>query len=238
MKVYLAGPVFNSPDWGRTWREEVKDRDFPDVEWLDPTEEIPAEEALEMEPEELVANDKAMIESTDAILVGYERVEAIGTWREVEFGVSSRNLPVATWTGPTEDLDDEFSPWMFEAGKVHHDLDSCIGYLRREHENRGIVRSPRIDKRTAFLTFDAFERMMTQAVQMQQYEVAAEACSSLFLYQSQLPQLFEEYFEQVDGTEGTETVAAAMGEVRAWAERNGHPVTEWFEDAEEAIYDK
>lgn len=230
MKVYLAGPVLHSDDWGRGWREEVKDRDFPDVEWLDPTEEISHEEAMATEPEELVNRDKAMIEASDAILVGYEQVLSIGTWREVELAISSRHLPVSVWTEPATPPIADLSQWTLEAGEVNSDLDSCIGYLRREFDQRGKVRSPRIDRGTAFLTFDALERMMTQAVQMGHYEIGAEACSALFLYQSQLPGFFDAYFENIGDSEGTQTVIAAMGEVRAWAERNGHPVSEWFDE--------
>lgn len=127
MKVYLAGPVAHSPDHGQPWRTFVKNRRYDLFDWIDPTEKFGYEKAQEMTPERLVEADKTMIDEADAILVGYEHVVSVGTWREVEYALH-RGKSVAIWMGPADGQPD-LSPWVQEAGYVSESLHDCLDYL-------------------------------------------------------------------------------------------------------------
>ena len=95
MKVYLAGPIQNVSDDGRTWREYVTDT-YDQFEWLNPQ---PLEE--ELPPSEIVAHDRQMIDDSDALLLKYQKVASYGTPREHEYAVS-KGKPVFAFTGESE----------------------------------------------------------------------------------------------------------------------------------------
>lgn len=137
-KVYLAGPAWRTDDWGRGWRAQIKaevqSRYRGEIEWMDPiqrNEYTPGED----DPHQVVRDDKAMIDDSDAIFVGYQDILSIGTWREVEY--AKDRIPIAIWIGMAPGYDPErdslresFSPWLIEAGLVSTDIIACLDYLR------------------------------------------------------------------------------------------------------------
>lgn len=132
MKIYLAGPVFKSEDHGEGWRRMVEeryaDRDVP--EFVNPVREIGHEKAKTMPPGKLVEHDKALIDRSDAVLIGYEEVVAVGTWRECEYALSVCDIPVGIWLGPCSDPKPDVSPWVLEAGYIHDELTKVVRDLR------------------------------------------------------------------------------------------------------------
>lgn len=92
------------------------------------------------------------------------------------------------------------------------------------------VRIALIDKRAAFLTFDALERQVVIAVAEGETEVAAETAAALFLLQSGYPEWTEEYHSISDEFEFEEEyIRDAMEKVAAWTYANDHATRGWFE---------
>ena len=84
MKVYMAGAVWNSDDYGR-WRDLIKAHyDVEDIEWVDPVDRLEYDPEKH-EPERVVTGDKQEIDECDAMLVGLTTHRTVGTWREVEY---------------------------------------------------------------------------------------------------------------------------------------------------------
>lgn len=97
------------------------------------------------------------------------------------------------------------------------------------------VRGARFDKRAAFLTFDALERGVVSAVRADEFEVAAETASAVFLLQSELPEWTDEYHDVSDWfLVDEEQVTEAMGQVYEWGKERDHDVVGWFEDGDSA----
>lgn len=110
-RVYLAGPIQHAQDRGKGWRARVKDK-YDHIEWVDPIDKYdgssPANEdmAAEWEDERIVAEDKALIDDCDGIMIHYEKVPSWGTPREHEYAVEN-GLPVFVQT-----TEDDPSPWL------------------------------------------------------------------------------------------------------------------------------
>lgn len=133
-RVFLCGPVCKPEDDGQEWRNSIKVNHEEPFTWIDPTEEIPRSVAKMIDAETLVKYDKTVINFCDALLVAFTDEEGFGTWREVEYAVETRDIPVVFW----DQLDqmgtdpNDVSPWVKEAGPLFADLDDCVSYLERE----------------------------------------------------------------------------------------------------------
>lgn len=145
--IYLAGPVGAEPDGGAGWRNAIS-KEFADrIETKDPLAKYNVRlEDLEVVPgtsnpdredtvgvDEIVESDKAMIDGSDAVLVGYSRVHSIGTPMEVMYA-QEREIPVAVWIRdetPVEHL----SPWyQYHASAITTDVEAAIAHLERPLE--------------------------------------------------------------------------------------------------------
>jgi hypothetical protein len=104
-------------------------------------------------------------------------------------------------------------------------------------DESGEVRQIDVDRRGAYLTFDALERAACWAVAADEMEVAAEYVDTLMLHESQLDDWHEDYMEEsvVLAEEDPEIgaqqyeVVEMIREVRRWALENDHDVARWFD---------
>lgn len=120
--VYLAGPVNNVEDGGKSWRDTVKEsyEDVPFVEFRDPLDKynVSVEDLTIVDEEpsgddevavsKLVSSDKFMIKDSDVLFIGYEPVQSIGTPMEVMWAYE-RDYPIGMWLRGHEY--DDLSPW-------------------------------------------------------------------------------------------------------------------------------
>lgn len=105
MRVYLAGPINGcSDDEARAWREDAK-RLLVDHEALDPMDRDYRGRERE-HYQEIVDGDKAEIESSDALLVMYDR-PSVGTSMEILWAWLARKFVVLV-DRSTRPL----SPWL------------------------------------------------------------------------------------------------------------------------------
>lgn len=117
-------------------------------------------------------------------------------------------------------------------GETFYPLDAPDTYGNPDGED---VRRARFDKRAAFLTLDALERMVVTAVAADEFEVAAETAEALFLLQSELPDWTDEYFQISEESEfevEEQAVADAMVAVYEWTVENDHKARAWFEEGD------
>lgn len=153
-KVYLAGPIQHADDGGHGWRDDVIEA-TDEFEWLNPLDKHdggeafatimperfaenyePADDELVITDREIVEADKELIDTADAILIGFdEKVPAWGTpmeqayvWDEAR---DKSSIPVVVYHGPLPD--DELSPWL----RYHSDyrvpeLSAALNHLRNE----------------------------------------------------------------------------------------------------------
>jgi len=99
------------------------------------------------------------------------------------------------------------------------------------------TREVEVDRRGAYLTFDALERTACWAVGAGEMEVAAEYVDTLMLHESQLDEWHADYMEEsVDLAKEDPEIGAQQNEViemieavREWALENDHPVARWFD---------
>lgn len=109
MKVYLAGPIRFSKDYGKTWRKELKEK-YTQIEWKDPLErtDYSDEKILDYNDSiEIVESDLSLIDESDCLLVNWEEeVPTCGTPMEVRYAYSN-NIPVVVKSSL-----DSISPWM------------------------------------------------------------------------------------------------------------------------------
>lgn len=104
------------------------------------------------------------------------------------------------------------------------------------------MRIAQFDQRGAYLTFDAYQKVIVQAVAAEEFEVAAEYVDQLFILADELDEYFEEFRSEttrladrdaeIDREE--EAIEIAIGGVAAWAQQHDHPVAEWFEGGDGA----
>ena len=95
-----------------------------------------------------------------------------------------------------------------------------------------------IDERSAYLTFDALERVVVWAVDVDEMEVAAEYLETLMLQAAELDDWHSEYMDESEvlamddpeiGAQQNEVVDA-IRDVQAWAFEHDHDVARWFDE--------
>lgn len=233
MRIYLAGPTWNS-DHKDAWRDRLtEEKDFDHIEWVNPRDTMEYDPD-EHEPGRVVHEDKTLIESSDAVLVGDTGERSVGTWREVEFALCDLGLPVAIWTNPYDMGNWDYrtvSPWLSEVGPAFANPEHCIEWLVDQAEDREQLRAPQMDKRTIFMCFDVWERAIIQAAGSNAMDVAAEYVDCLFRLQEQLPTWTEEYQDMCDDSDAPENqiIADGIAEVGRWAVENDHEAARWFD---------
>ena len=86
LRVYLCGQIQHVNDYGKGWRNRLK-QDYPDIEWVDPLDKYNTMEEAETEwtAEQVVQDDLDMIADCDAILVHWQETATCGTPMEVFF---------------------------------------------------------------------------------------------------------------------------------------------------------
>lgn len=118
-RVYLCGPIQHVHSRGKGWRERVKSR-YTDIEWVDPISKYDdADEAAEWEDERIVAEDKALIDGCDAVLLHYEKVPSWGTPREQEYAAANGELS-------------DFIDALEHAGVPEHTIETALHAIGRE----------------------------------------------------------------------------------------------------------
>ena len=145
--LYLAGPVAHVDDHGVGWRETVAEsaHSFETANPLDKynvglddlaiVHHRPPLEEGEITPAQIVDNDKRLIDESDAVLVGYEAVQSVGTPMEVMYAYDTLK-PVVLWI--RDDTDPEaLSPWWHHhVSAIEESLTSALWQLRERTEVR------------------------------------------------------------------------------------------------------
>lgn len=143
--VYLAGPVAHAPDGegGASWRDRFEARFGGRFEVRNPLSKynVPLDD-LCIKPgvsnpndettvgiDELVRNDKQMIEGADVVLVGYKPVRSVGTPMEVMYAFE-RDIPVILW-GREGGFD--LSPWYkYHTDAVLGSMDAAADWIEQK----------------------------------------------------------------------------------------------------------
>lgn len=142
--IYLAGPVGAESDGGAGWRNAISKEFAGRIETKNPLAKYNVRlEDLEVVPgtsdpdredtvgvDEIVESDKAMIDASDAVLVGYSCVHSIGTPMEVMYA-HQHGLPVAVWIRDETPVD-HLSPWYrYHSTVMTTDVKAAIAHLER-----------------------------------------------------------------------------------------------------------
>jgi len=126
--IYLAGPIQHVNDYGKGWREWLKEnRDA--FEWNDPMDKYNSMEEAEKEWTEtdIVENDLTMIDNSDAILVHWDAVPTCGTPMEIFYSYHTAEVPVVVQTTLHES---DISPWLeYHASAIESNFDGAIDAL-------------------------------------------------------------------------------------------------------------
>jgi hypothetical protein len=136
---YLAGPVQHVADGGKSWRDRIKDEYGHRYEFNDPLDKynvplddldvIPGRTSGEGEVSvaEIVEGDKELLFESDAVLVGYEAVQSVGTPMEVMWAFR-RGYKIVLWIRDDTDPAD-LSPWYhYHVDEVRFDLSSVFDH--------------------------------------------------------------------------------------------------------------
>lgn len=143
--VYLAGPVAHVDDHGVGWRERVietthsfafnnpLDKYNVGLDNLEIVHNRPPLDEGEVSPEQIVSNDKQLIDDSDAILVGYEAVQSVGTPMEVMYAYATPK-PVVLWIRDNTSRD-ALSPWWHvHTSAIESNLTGALWQLRQRTE--------------------------------------------------------------------------------------------------------
>lgn len=108
-KIYLAGPIQHVNDYGKGWRERLK-QERDEFEWVDPMDKYNSMQDAEAEwtDEDIVEEDLRLIDECSAVLVHWEAVPTAGTPMET-FYASRNGIPVVVQTTLQ---DPDISPWI------------------------------------------------------------------------------------------------------------------------------
>lgn len=125
--IYLAGPIKEVSDNGAIWRNTIK-TNYLDKQFYDPLAHLNATEQ-EVDSERIVKCDKAGINESDAVLVGYQSVQSVGTPMEVMYAYE-RDLPIALWVRDDTKIAD-LSDWYRFHTFPTQDVQQALDYLER-----------------------------------------------------------------------------------------------------------
>jgi len=143
--VYLAGPVAALDDGGAGWREQVGREYGEQYEFQNPLAKynVPLDDLTIVDgvsnsdydttvgTDEIVREDKQKLLASDAVLVGYEDVQSIGTPMEVMYAYE-REMPVSVWVRDDTEIMD-LSPWyLHHASAITNSVEMALGHLDRE----------------------------------------------------------------------------------------------------------
>lgn len=146
--VYLAGPVANVPDGGASWRDLVESEYAEEIairnpldKYNVPLDDLTISESPHSDREgmvgyaDIVESDLELLKDSDAVLVGYEDVQSVGTPMEVRWAYE-RDYDVAIWIRDDTRLHD-LSPWfLHHASAVTSSLQLAVNHLTRTLEER------------------------------------------------------------------------------------------------------
>lgn len=110
-RVYMAGPIDDSEDHGKGWRETLKDH-ADHIHWVDPLDKYDPDASYEeimdkWDGDVIVEQDIESIEACDAMIVHWEDVQSVGTPMEVVYAVQVFEIPVIVQTEV-----EELSIWL------------------------------------------------------------------------------------------------------------------------------
>ena len=116
VQAYMAGPVMEPADNGRSWREQLKD-EYEELEWVDPLDKYSSDDDRYLSPEAIVTQDKYWIDKSDVLFVGWKRQPSVGTPMEMMYSFD-REIPVIVWLREGEV--ESSSPWLrYHADSIH-----------------------------------------------------------------------------------------------------------------------
>ena len=123
MKVYLAGPIFQSEDSECIdWREEVKRR-LNGYQIIDPMERD-YRGVTDEKFKEIVEEDKALIDSCDILLVNHIK-PSVGTSMEILYAWERKKSILVV------SENSEISPWLhYHSHEIFPSLKQAIEYIR------------------------------------------------------------------------------------------------------------
>lgn len=137
-RIYMAGPIQHVGDYGKGWRERLKQTQPSAFDWVDPMDKYNTmEEASdEWTSEDIVIDDLKLIDSCDGVLVHWEAVPTCGTPMEVFYTYRQTDMPVVIQsTLSPEDM----SPWMeYHAHAIVESFDEAIEALEHLIADREI----------------------------------------------------------------------------------------------------
>jgi len=138
--IYLAGPVANVENGGSKWRNELVES-YPNTDFNNPLDKFNAPaDNLEIEQNpvgpnevsatEIVEADKEILRESDAVLVGYEDIQSVGTPMEVMWAYE-RDYPITIWLRDGSILPD-LSPWyLYHADFITSKQGHAVAHLER-----------------------------------------------------------------------------------------------------------
>jgi len=137
-RVYLSGPVEDTPDEGAEWRDMVKEFS-DDFDWVDPTIPfkgttiLPADrgglDKGNMTDEDLIRMQLDMMAQCDAVLVGWRlECHTSGTPMEMVYA-KNMGLPVVTHT---QNILDTPKWTRGHSDYVGTDIKECLDYLKEQ----------------------------------------------------------------------------------------------------------
>lgn len=129
-KVYLAGPIQHVNDYGKGWREWLKnEHDNGRYEWVDPLDKYNTMEEAEDEwtNEDIVEDDLKLIDGCDGLLVHWDAVPTAGTPMEVFYARRYSGGPVIVQTTLHES---DISPWIdYHADFIAESFEEALDYM-------------------------------------------------------------------------------------------------------------
>lgn len=138
-RVYLAGPIQHVGDYGKGWREWLK-QEHPDAhEWVDPLDKYNTMQEAEAEwtIRDIVEDDLRLIESCKAVLAHWEAVPTAGTPMEIFYADRTVEIPVIVQTTLHES---DISPWIdYHAEAIVESFDEAIDAVDHFVADRALV---------------------------------------------------------------------------------------------------
>lgn len=108
--IYLAGPIQHVSDYGKGWREWLKNN-HDEFEWVDPMDKYDTTDDVGQEwtNSDVVEDDLRMIDESDGLLAHWDTVPTAGTPMEIFYARRTAGGPVVIQTTLHED---DISPWV------------------------------------------------------------------------------------------------------------------------------